>query len=115
MRSLLKWISTRYSNPPIIITENGVDCPGEDKLDYPQVLNDTFRINYLKGYTSSLSDAIEFDHANVRGYFVWSIIDNFEWVDGFTKKFGLCYVDFETEARYPKDSALWYASFIAQN
>ena len=68
-RPLLNWISNRYSNPDIIITENGVDVPGESDMVFPQVLNDQFRVDYMETYLSSVHEAITLDKVNVRGYF----------------------------------------------
>lgn len=81
-----------------------------------QALDDTFRINYLEGYLNYVGIAIEQDKVDLRGYFVWSLLDNFEWGDGYTKRFGIHYVDYNNnETRYVKNSALWYQQFISDN
>jgi len=80
IRSLLKWVRDRYGNPEIVITENGVDVPDENKLTLEQALNDTFRIEYYSGYLQEISKAIKEDKVVVTGYFAWSLMDNFEWL-----------------------------------
>jgi beta-glucosidase len=73
---------------------------------------DAARVDYLQGHLQAVARAIELG-ANVGGYFYWSLLDNFEWEWGYTKRFGLLHVDFETQERTPKDSAHWYRDFIA--
>lgn len=120
---VLRWNYSRYSDQYykitnkkfyIIITENGCDAPGEDEnpLDLLQ-LNDSFRINYLSSYLHYVDVAIQ-EGIDVRGYFVWSLLDNFEWADSYTKRFGLFYVDFTDpkRTRYPKLSSSWYSQYI---
>ena len=75
-------------------------------------IDDADRIAYLDAYLGAVLDAIA-DGADVRGHFVWSLLDNFEWSRGYSQRFGLVYVDFETLERVPKDSYLWYRDFIA--
>jgi len=111
LRELLLWISERYGNPPIYITENGCATPDEvvdGKVDDPR------RVNFLNGYLGACHEAIE-QGADLRGYFVWSLLDNFEWASGYDKRFGMIHVDFETLVRRPKASAEWYASVIKRN
>ena len=113
MRKLLNWIDQRYEHPAIYVFENGVSVPGESSLPIEQALNDTFRVNYLDGYINSMLDAINIDKVNVKGYFAWSNLDNFEWSDGYTTRFGLIYVDYaNNQTRYLKESAYWYSEFI---
>jgi beta-glucosidase len=116
MRGILNWIKDRYNNPPLYITENGVDVPKEAEMPLSQALNDTFRLNYLKEYIGQVSNAINIDGCNVKGYFVWSLMDNYEWADGYTKKFGIHYVDYKSPdlRRYTKLSAQWYKEFLQQ-
>lgn len=110
---VLRWINSRYNHPAIWITENGVDVPNENQLVLPQSLVDTFRVNFLSSYLAALSSAIEDDGVNVKGYFVWSLLDNFEWADGYAKRFGIVHVDFLHDGeRMPKESFYWYASLI---
>lgn len=95
-------------NLPLYITENGM--AGPDKLENGQV-HDNYRINYIKDHFKSALDAIK-DGVDLRGYFIWSLMDNFEWAYGYSKRFGLVYVDYNTQKRYLKDSALWYKNFL---
>ena len=77
------------------------------------VVNDTGRISYLTSYTDAMASAMA-DGVPVRGYFVWSLLDNFEWAEGFSKRFGLIYVDYPTQKRIVKESGLWYGRLIAE-
>jgi beta-glucosidase len=99
-----------YAAPPVYITENGAsfdDPPASDgQVDDPQ------RTAYLQSHLSALARAVA-DGADVRRYCVWSLLDNFEWELGYDKRFGIVHVDFDTQARVPKRSALWYRDFIA--
>jgi len=116
IRKMLNWVADRYDNPPLYITENGCDVPNESQIPFPQVLNDTFRIDFYSQYISNVSAALNEDNVDVRGYFAWSLMDNFEWADGYTKRFGLHYVDYTNNlTRTPKSSAHWFADFIASN
>jgi beta-glucosidase len=110
-RKLLQWIDQRYHRPDIIITENG--CALQDRVIDGQV-HDQERIEFLSAYLSEIYQAIK-SGVNVQGYFLWSFMDNFEWASGYTKRFGLHYVDFESNRRVPKDSAAWYSKVIKQN
>ncbi|MFW5782967.1 MAG: family 1 glycosylhydrolase, partial [Spirochaetota bacterium] len=100
----LTWINRTYDNPPIYITENGAAY--QDR-HVEEAVHDTDRIAYLRAYLRHLHRAME-DGCDVRGYFVWSLLDNFEWEYGLSKRFGLVYVDFGTLKRIPKASAAWY-------
>jgi len=109
-RALMR-LHREYDAPSLIITGNGTslpDVPGADGA-----VHDPARIEFLRRHIAAAWQAIQ-DGASVRGYFIWSILDNFEWNLGFTKRFGLTYVDFETQERIPKDSALWYASVVRE-
>jgi beta-glucosidase len=97
---------------PIIVTENGTACP--DLLQPTGRVEDRERIAFLEGHLGALHDAIG-QGVDVRGYFVWSLLDNFEWAEGFAKRFGLVFVDYESLARYPKNSAHWYAAVARSN
>lgn len=108
---LLQWIDQRYDHPEIIITENGAAF--DDTLENGKI-HDKSRIDFYMGYLDAVHQAIEND-VNVKGYFAWSLLDNFEWASGYSKRFGLHYVDFETLSRIPKDSAIWYSEVIRQN
>ena len=110
-KELLKWIDLRYNQPIIYITENGCaqDEPNEEKG-----INDDGRVEFFKGYVNACHEAIE-SGVNLRGYFAWSLMDNFEWAWGYERRFGLCRVDFNTLKRTPKKSALWYKDLIQKN
>ncbi|ONI66847.1 beta-glucosidase [Kribbella sp. ALI-6-A] len=104
---ILQTFRTRYSDrlPPLYITENGCSVAGVD---------DQRRIDYLDGYLRALKAAID-DGIDVRGYFQWTLLDNFEWAAGYSQRFGLVDVDFETQRRTPKASFAWYRDVIAQS
>lgn len=107
-RKLLEWIDARYDRPEIIITENG--CAFDDGPENG-VVNDQRRLDFIKSYLEACHGAIQ-NGVNLKGYFVWSLLDNFEWASGYSKRFGITYVDFDTQERIPKASALWYAERI---
>jgi beta-glucosidase len=100
---------TRRYRLPIYVTENG--CGGSDRPDEKGEIDDRQRIAYLHAYTNAMGDAMKAG-ADVRGYFVWSLLDNFEWGSGYANRFGLVHVDFATQKRTPKASARWYARLI---
>ncbi len=94
------------------ITENG--CSSADVLTRDGQVYDTDRVMYLRNYIGKLHRAVS-ENFPVRGYFLWSLMDNFEWADGYSLRFGLYYVDFETQKRYPKLSAYFYRELIKRN
>ncbi len=111
-REVLVEMRNRYGDalPPVYVTENGCsygDQPGEDGR-----VHDTRRIEYFAGYLDALRQAVD-DGVDVRGYFAWSLIDNFEWAEGYSQRFGLVHVDFATQRRTPKDSFHWFREVIA--
>lgn len=109
---LLMWLKRDYGNLPIYVTENGmanVDAP-----DKAGEVNDDARIDFLKRHFAAAQRAIK-DGARLEGYFVWSLMDNFEWAQGYSKRFGIVYVDYATQRRILKKSARWYARVIADN
>jgi beta-galactosidase len=108
---LLRWIDHRYGHPPIIITENG--RASDDRLVSGQV-DDSERIAYLDRYIAACRQAIA-EGVDLRGYFVWSLFDNFEWALGYSQRFGLVHIDYDSLERIPKSSALWYGRAIATN
>jgi len=111
-RKILNWIWQRY-NTPIYVTENGVDVPNESSLPILVALNDTFRVNFYQSYLSNLLAAITEDGVDVRGYMAWSLLDNFEWADGYSKRFGVHYVDYENNlTRYTKLSSNYLRGVI---
>ncbi|NJQ07926.1 GH1 family beta-glucosidase [Streptomyces lonarensis] len=97
---------------PLYVTENGAAFA--DTVDEDGQVRDPRRVSYLHGHLGAVRDAIG-QGAPVRGYFVWSLLDNFEWAYGYSKRFGVVHVDFETLRRTPKSSALWYADLIRRN
>ena len=97
-----------WGNPTVYITENGAAY--DDRLEGGEV-RDQARIEYLKKYLAAVRRAMD-QGVKVKGYFVWSLLDNFEWAEGFSKRFGIVYTDFPTQRRIPKHSALWYRQMI---
>jgi beta-galactosidase len=110
-RKLLEWIDQRYDHPEIYITENG--CAYADEKIDGQV-DDQDRLDFYQGYLQACQEAME-NGVNLKGYFAWSFMDNFEWASGYEKRFGLHYVDFETLERTPKNSAYWFRRVISAN
>ncbi|EGE80863.1 beta-glucosidase [Blastomyces dermatitidis ATCC 18188] len=105
-RKLLKWLSDRYGRPKIYVTENGTSLKGENDLPLAQLLDDEFRVEYFRGYIGAMADAYALDNVDVRAYMAWSLLDNFEWAEGYITRFGVTYVDYEGgQKRYPKKSA----------
>ncbi|KFA81498.1 hypothetical protein S40288_03308 [Stachybotrys chartarum IBT 40288] len=105
-RDLLVWLSKRYNYPKIYVTENGTSIKGENDMPREQILEDDFRLNYYDSYVKALANAYTLDGINVGGYFAWSLLDNFEWAEGYETRFGVTYVDYENgQKRYPKKSA----------
>ncbi|XP_074363307.1 beta-glucosidase 6-like [Apium graveolens] len=116
MRSLLNYVKTRYGNPLVIITENGMDDANNSSISIKDALKDEKRIKYHNDYLTNVLAAITEDGCNVKGYFAWSLLDNFEWASGFSSRFGLYYVDYHDKLRrYAKDSAYWFKRFLAPN
>ena len=123
VRKLLTWVKNRYANPLIFLTEGGWSLPAATAAD---AQHDVDRIHYYANYTSEVLKAITIDGANVKGYFAWSWMDNFEWEMGYSERFGAVFNDFNFEVgnnttanqgsqpqasgqrRTPKDSACWF-------
>jgi beta-glucosidase len=108
LTELLQKLKQEYALPPIYITENGM--ASADDLVAGEV-SDPMRIEYVRSHLEALRSAM---HAgvDVRGYFLWSLLDNFEWNSGYSKRFGIVHVDYQTQQRTLKDSAIWYRNFI---
>lgn len=112
--NLLMQVTHKYDRPVLYVTENGaaftdvVETDGEKK-----VVHDPLRQQFLQQYMGRAADAIR-DGADLRGYFIWSLIDNFEWATGYSKRFGLIHVDHTTQERVIKDSGYWYRDLIQQ-
>ncbi|CAG9324208.1 unnamed protein product [Blepharisma stoltei] len=110
-RDLLNHVNDRYNHPIIYILENGVSCPNENTAE--DAINDSFRMDYLYGHVMKLAEAVRFDKVNIRGYFHWSLLDNFEWADGFSSRYGLTYVNFDQNlTRTIKKSGYLYRNII---
>jgi beta-glucosidase len=112
LRELLLLLRERYGQalPPVYITENG--CSTDDVVAPDGAVDDQPRIRYLDGHLRALHEAITAG-VDVRGYLTWSLIDNFEWAEGYSQRFGIVHVNFATQQRTPKASFSWYRDFIA--
>ncbi|HEX9380323.1 MAG TPA: GH1 family beta-glucosidase [Gaiellaceae bacterium] len=110
LRRLLVRVARDYAPPALYVTENGAAF--SDVRVHDGRVHDPERIAYLESHIAAVSRAIA-DGAPVKGYFVWSLLDNFEWAHGYSKRFGIVYVDYPTLDRVPKDSFYWYRDFIA--
>ncbi|XP_041021195.1 beta-glucosidase 42 [Juglans microcarpa x Juglans regia] len=112
IRKVLNYIAQKYNNVPIYVTENGMDDNDDGTSPLNEMLDDKLRIFYYKTYLEAVAQAIK-DGVDVRGYFAWSLLDNFEWAQGYTKRFGLVYVDYKNGlSRHPKSSAYWFLRFL---
>ncbi|KAL3820683.1 hypothetical protein ACJIZ3_006588 [Penstemon smallii] len=111
MEKIVTYIMNRYNNTPMFITENGIGVLDDLNSSTTYFINDVKRVEYMSSYLESLAMAIR-KGADVRGYFAWSLLDNFEWISGYTIRFGLHHVDFPTLKRTPRISAAWYKEFI---
>ncbi|XP_071736617.1 beta-glucosidase 18-like [Rutidosis leptorrhynchoides] len=113
MEKIVNLIKIRYNNKPMFITENGYSSP-DVNAQVNEIVNDVKRIEFHTAYLASLANSIR-DGADVRGYFIWSLMDSYEWNVGYDARFGLYYVDRKTLTRIPKLSAAWYKNFLADN
>jgi beta-glucosidase len=111
-RDLLFWVHHQYQCPPIFITENGAYF--DDTFSDDGKMHDTRRVEFLDRYINAMLEA-KSGGVDIRGYFVWSILDNFEWAAGYRPTFGLVKVDFNSLKRTPKDSYYWYGNFIKEH
>ncbi|XP_071476152.1 cytosolic beta-glucosidase-like [Diadema antillarum] len=111
-RGLLNWVKENYGDVPIYVTENGVSEP-----DGPMNLDDELRCKYYRAYLNEALKASKVDGVNLRGYFAWTLMDNFEWASGFSERFGLYHVDFNDPARTrrAKKSAATFAQIVKEN
>jgi beta-glucosidase len=112
LHDLLTWVSREYTLPPLYVTENGM--ASDDTVAADGTVPDQDRIAYLDSHLRAAHLAIA-DGVDLRGYFVWSLLDNFEWAFGLERRFGLVHVDYETLRRTPKASAHWYRQVIRDN
>jgi beta-glucosidase len=107
----IRFLQGRYSLP-LVVTENGM--ANTDWLHLDGCVHDPQRIDFLSRYLLQVDRALQ-EGADVRGYFVWTLLDNFEWARGMRPRFGLVYVDYPTQRRVLKDSAHWYRALIESN
>ncbi|MDE9364196.1 GH1 family beta-glucosidase [Luteipulveratus sp. YIM 133132] len=113
LRRLLRWLHETYPTlPPVYITENGRAC--DDVVAANGHVHDPDRVRYLEDHLRAVVAATH-EGVDVRGYYCWSLLDNFEWAEGYAKRFGLVYVDYETQQRIPKSSYEWYRRLIARH
>jgi len=112
IHDMLMRLHREFDGPVLEITENG--CSYADAPDAQGIVNDTRRSEFFHGYLSAVARAIE-EGADVRGYHAWTLLDNFEWSEGYKQRFGLVWVDFETGDRTLKESGRWYGRVAAEN
>lgn len=106
-----KFLYERYKKT-IIITENGMSA--HDCISIDGKVHDTNRIDFMYRYIREMKKAVE-DGVEIKAYFAWSLMDNFEWAKGYFERFGMVYVDYETQKRTIKDSGYWYKELIKSN
>ena len=106
---LLVRLHRDYNVPSLYVTENGAAF--KDEWHGEEVISDPRRVSYLQEYIQAVGESIQ-QGAPVKGYFIWSLLDNFEWSEGYSKRFGIVYVDYPTQRRIPKESSQWYASLL---
>ena len=113
LTALLLRLKRDYGDMPLMITENGASYD-DPELDGQAVIEDPQRVAFLRGHVEAVERAVEAG-VDVRGYYVWSLLDNFEWEHGYDRRFGIVAVNFENLKRTPKRSALWYRDLIARH
>ncbi|XP_020207128.2 beta-glucosidase 12, partial [Cajanus cajan] len=111
IHQLLLYVKTKYNNPLIYITENGLDEVNDPKQSLEEALHDVSRVDYFYDHLYYLGNAIK-DGVNVKGYFAWSLLDSFEWNLGYISRFGTIFVDYNSLKRHPKLSAIWFRNFL---
>jgi beta-glucosidase len=112
LRDLLVRISREYPTGPLYVTENGAAYPDPDPIDGR--VSDTDRLRYYAVHLAAARQAVA-DGAPLKGYLAWSLLDNFEWAFGYSRRFGITHVDYATQKRTIKDSGRWYSRVIATN
>ncbi|HEY7225809.1 MAG TPA: GH1 family beta-glucosidase [Micromonosporaceae bacterium] len=112
LHDLLVRLNRDYPGVPLVITENGI--PNAGAVDVAEGVDDPQRVEYLRDHLAAAHQAIA-DGARLEGYHVWSLLDNFEWAQGYTQRWGIVHVDFTSQQRTPKGSAAWYRDVIARN
>ena len=110
LSSVLERVARDYTDLPIYVTENGASF--DDRIEADGHVNDVERVDYLARYLDAAAKT-RARGIDLRGYFLWSFLDNFEWAEGYSKRFGIVHVDYATQTRTPKLSARWYAALIA--
>jgi beta-glucosidase len=110
LRDMLLRVTADYGPIPLYVTENGAAYP--DVVSADGRVHDPDRIDYVHRHLVAAHEALTAG-ADLRGYFLWSLLDNFEWAYGYAKRFGIIHVDYDTCVRTPKDSAHWYRGVIA--
>ena len=110
LTDILLWVKQRYGDIPLYVTENGAAFYDPPTASGP-MLEDPLRVDYFQGHLRAAARALE-QGVDLRGYFAWSLLDNFEWNHGYSKRFGIVHVDYETQRRTPKASARFYAEVI---
>ncbi|HEX7155030.1 MAG TPA: GH1 family beta-glucosidase [Thermoanaerobaculia bacterium] len=113
LTDILTWTTERYGKLPLYITENGAAFYDPPVAENGRI-DDPLRIDYYRKHLNAVLDAIEAG-ADIRGYFAWSLLDNFEWSLGYSKRFGIVHVDYSTQVRTPKESAKFYSGVIKAN
>jgi beta-glucosidase len=113
LAATLTWVKQRYGDVPLYVTENGAAFPDPAQAP-PGGVEDPLRVAYLRDHLRAVRSALEAG-CDVRGYFVWSLLDNLEWAQGFSTRFGIVHVDFASQRRTPKASARFYAGVIASS
>jgi beta-glucosidase len=109
LANILRRVAADYAELPLYVTESGATY--NDYVDTDGRVDDIERVDYLQQHFAAVHECIA-DGVDLRGYFVWSLFDNFEWAEGYSRRFGLVYVDFGTQRRIPKESARWYRTLI---
>jgi beta-glucosidase len=109
---LLTRLHRDYPGLPMVVTENGAAF--DDKPDSSGYVADDDRTSYLAAHIAAVAEARR-QGADIRGYFAWSLLDNFEWAEGYAKRFGIVHVDYESQRRTPKQSALWFRDTITRS
>ena len=110
--AVLRRVAREFTPLPIHVTESGASF--HDYVDPDGVVADVERVAYLRGYLDAAAEALR-DGVDLAGYYAWSFLDNFEWAEGYSKRFGLVFVDYRTQERIPKLSAHWYRRTIAEH
>lgn len=113
LQKFFNWIDKTYKRPEIYILENGTSLKGEDELPLEQIPQDEFRYDFYRDHIGAVVRARNENGINILGYTAWSLMDNFEWSDGFRVRFGATYVDYQNDVkRYPKQTAILIAGLF---